>query len=527
MKHFAIILFFIGLFFSSEAQNSCTYSDQGTNNSYALNSGEVLCIESGVFTGTITSFDSDAEIRVSNGAIFQPSSMQNVNGLITNNGIVKLMTSNTIGSNFSVSNDSGAVFQWNVAQVFTDMISVTNHKDAEMVFYTPFDISQGATMLNEGILKVKNNLSVQDGSVLSNEGVIFLTGNLDVSGMLFNSGLMKVTGYTNISSTALFTNKCSYFGKNTFTNGSNLTENYGYMNIYGGEAGNCKFVNNAQFYNDANGIIQSYEFDNNHNIIGSGSFTAQSLSRNFGSFGADGGGINFYDITPSNNQIFDVQQVLPDNSVSKTTMSVYDTTYISANCNQIAFPAFYSPLPVVITEFETTVPDCIPNLYWKTSQEKNSNYFELERKSEKDIAFHRIASINAAGHSDLELQYTYIDESLPNGNYQYRLKIVDLDGQYAYSRVSNVQVFCGNTGLTNVYPNPASDILNIAFPANGDDTYSIGIYDITGRLVYKNQYEFTNGFNKIKIPVDNLQNGYYSLLITNNVHTESFKFLKN
>ncbi len=527
MKHFAIILFFIGLFFSSKAQNSCTYSDNGTNGSYALSSGEVLCIESGMFTGSITNFDSDAEIRVSNGAIFQPASMQNVNGLITNKGTVRLLTSNTIGSNFSISNDSGAVFQWNVAQVLTDIISVTNHKDAEMVFYTPLDINYGATMLNEGILKVKNGLSVQDGSVLSNEGVIFLTGNLDVSGMLFNSGVMKVAGYTNISSTGLFTNKCSFFGKNSFTNESNLTENYGYINIYGNEAGNSKFINNAQFFNDANGIIQSFEFDNNNNIIGAGAFTAQSLSRNFGSFGADGGGINFYDITPSNNQIFDVQQVLPDNSVSKTTMSVYDTTYISANCNQIAFPAFYSPLPVVITQFETTVPNCIPNLYWKTAREKNCDRFELERKSETDIIFHKIASITASGNSDLELEYSYTDENLPNGNYQYRLKIVDLDGQYAYSRVSNVQVFCGNAGATNVYPNPASDVLNIALHTNADDTYHILIHDITGRLVYQNKYGFTNGFNKIAIPVASLQNGYYNVLITNNINTESFKFLKN
>lgn len=94
------------------------------------------------------------------------------------------------------------------------------------------------------------------------------------------------------------------------------------------------------FYNGDNGIIQSNDFDNYSNITGTGSFTVQQVSRNFGHFGLDGGGINFYDMSPTGNQIFDVQQVIPDNSVSKIAVNLYDTMYISGNCNQMIFPDF-------------------------------------------------------------------------------------------------------------------------------------------------------------------------------------------
>ena len=104
---------------------------------------------------------------------------------------------------------------------------------------------------------------------------------------------------------------------------------------------------------------------------------------------------------------------------------------------------------------------------------------------------------------------------------------MDIDGNYMYSRVSNVQVFCGSTELTNVYPNPATEAVHVALNTNGGDTYYMAVYDVTGRLVYKNAYDFSNGFNTISIPVAHFQNGYYSLLITNNIKTESFKFLNN
>lgn len=528
MKHFALFFFLIFSSIVSNAQAGCTYSDQGSNAEYSLNAGEVLCIESGIFTGTISSFDVNAEIRVAAGATFQPSVLQNANGLINNKGVVKLSAAFILGTPFSVINDSGALFQWNVAQTFTGPISLVNRRNAEMDFFTTFDIPSGSDVLNEGMMIIKNGVHIQQGALLSNECVFHVYGDLSAEGVLFNSGLMKIAGFTEIGATAFFTNKCSYYGKNSITNLSMQAENYGYMHIYGADADNTKFINNAYFYMGDKALLQCHDFDNNSDMAGSGKITASHLSRNFGTFGADAGGLNFYDMSPSGIQIFDVQTVAPDLSVSANVANVYDTTYISENCSQMAFPDFNNvPLPVVLNAFETTAPDCIPHIYWQTAQETNSAYFELERKSDDGLSFEKIATVEAAGFSALEQEYTYIDANLPNGHYQYRLRIVDLDGRSAYSRVSQVQVFCGNTSTTNIWPNPATDYVNIGMQTNADDVYEAGLYDISGRLLYQVSREFNNGFNSFSIPLQNLTPGIYCLKVSNQIKTESFKFLKN
>lgn len=528
MKHFATLFLLIGLSLLANAQQNCTYTDLGSAATYSLSTGEVLCIESGVFTGQISSFTTGAEIRVAKGAVFQPSVLVNAEGLISNKGTVKLEVASQPGYNFSVVNDSGALFQWLVPQNFTMPVSIVNHRDAEMDFFTAFQLPGGSDLLNEGMLVVKNELTVHNNALLSNEGLIYVWGNLAVSGILFNAGLMKVAGFTNINSDAFFTNKCSFYGKNTWTNESMQTENYGYIDIYGNDAANCKFINNAHFLNDVKGIVQATDFDNHMQISGSGTFTIAQLSRNYGSFGADGGGINFYDMTPSAGQIFDVETVPPHLSVSAAVTGMYDTNYISENCNQMAFPDFINtPLPVLLSTLQVIAPDCIPQIIWKTVQERNSAYFELQRKASSEQQFSTISTITAAGDADAEISYAYTDERLANDNYQYRLKMVDKDGRFAYSRVSSVQLSCGGAASTAVYPNPAIDQLKVSLNANADDTYMLSIYDVTGRRVFNSSYNFSSGLQVINIPVAQWHQGYYTLLLTNNIKTESFKFLKN
>ncbi len=249
MRYIATFILLFTLSQLSKAQNVCTYSDNGSNNSYSLSSGQVLCIKSGIFTGTILNMDYNAEIRISKGATFQPSVMQNADGVITNYGTVLFTNPVVFGSNSSIKNDSDGIFKFNAQQVFSQGISVANGKDAQMEFLNAIDIAAGTNLLNEGIILCKQSLSVASGSLLSNEGVIYAGGNLVVEGTMYNAGIMKVIGYTNVNVNATFVNKCTYYSKFSFTNESNETENYGYIHIYGNDAINCGFINSTSFYN--------------------------------------------------------------------------------------------------------------------------------------------------------------------------------------------------------------------------------------------------------------------------------------
>jgi hypothetical protein len=67
----------------------------------------------------------------------------------------------------------------------------------------------------------------------------------------------------------------------------------------------------------------------------------------------------------------------------------------------------------------------------------------------------------------------------------------------------------------NVYPNPATDNVNVAFEAAGD--YTITITDMSGRVVSTNAYSNLSGAQNIAIPVAELMSGNYIISVANNV----------
>lgn len=97
---------------------------------------------------------------------------------------------------------------------------------------------------------------------------------------------------------------------------------------------------------------------------------------------------------------------------------------------------------------------------WSTTKEWESSHFEIER-AVKGVEFVKIGEVNAAGWSDVLMQYTFEDTALPLGetNVLYRLKQVDLTGEYHYSKVLSVKTsgVQFTTGVWRAYPNPTLD----------------------------------------------------------------------
>jgi hypothetical protein len=73
-------------------------------------------------------------------------------------------------------------------------------------------------------------------------------------------------------------------------------------------------------------------------------------------------------------------------------------------------------------------------------------------------------------------------------------------------------------GLMNslaVYPNPASDVVNVSFEANNAD-YTIAIVDLQGRVMSSQELSSLNGAQSIAFPVSNLAKGSYIVTISSN-----------
>ena len=92
------------------------------------------------------------------------------------------------------------------------------------------------------------------------------------------------------------------------------------------------------------------------------------------------------------------------------------------------------PLPVKLSSFTGRYSNGIATLDWQTSQELNSDYFELFRSYDA-IEFVSVAKIASAGFSNIIKNYNYNDRIGGANNVYYRLKQVDINGKETFSSI--------------------------------------------------------------------------------------------
>lgn len=165
-----------------------------------------------------------------------------------------------------------------------------------------------------------------------------------------------------------------------------------------------------------------------------------------------------------------------------------------------------TPLPVTLTTFTGTQQERTALLNWSTTHEANSDRFEIQRGNNgKDWV--TLGSVAANGESPERQNYSFADSEPVAGQNLYRLKMVDLDGSLAYSRI--ISVYFKTDFKISVYPNPATDFIRISTEQN-DPTgvAAVGIYNLAGSLIS------TNSQVSDTVDVKNLQSGNYIVKIT-------------
>ena len=166
---------------------------------------------------------------------------------------------------------------------------------------------------------------------------------------------------------------------------------------------------------------------------------------------------------------------------------------------------------------------------WTTASESNNNYFELERSAD-GINFVAIEKINSQNSNSTQpLNYTTVDNQPLNGKSYYRLKQVDIDGQYSYS--SLVIVNCNNSVIASpvvtIFPNPVTENLTLnILGLPGKKT--IMIYDVLGQEMMNNIIMSEDDNIQQVLDVSSLAKATYILrLDVNNELFQILKFVKN
>ncbi|WP_118975213.1 zinc-dependent metalloprotease [Taibaiella koreensis] len=133
------------------------------------------------------------------------------------------------------------------------------------------------------------------------------------------------------------------------------------------------------------------------------------------------------------------------------------------------------PLPVTLQSFTASPKGCGIALQWTTSNERHFDHFELERSND-GIQFDMIARISS-GNGNI---YGYEDKALKDGDYYYRLRMVDADASFAYSPVASTRLSCHGQNSVAVFPNPAKDKVTIR---TSNAVVQLNLSTVSGQLL--------------------------------------------
>jgi Secretion system C-terminal sorting domain len=167
------------------------------------------------------------------------------------------------------------------------------------------------------------------------------------------------------------------------------------------------------------------------------------------------------------------------------------------------------PLPITLEYFTAKKNNTISSLLnWKTTQEINTAFFDVERSTDA-IVFKKIGKVNAAGNSTIAILYSFIDNNPEQGINYYRLRQVDIDGRYMYTPARQVIFDKLNAGTVKYYPNPTNGMLTVELSAtNSHETRVINICNAVGAVINQFKVSASSG-TKMHIDLSRYAKGTY------------------
>lgn len=379
-------------------------------------------------------------------------------------------------------------------------------------------IPSGSTLnVNESV--TCQNCTFSGGTLsISNE-----TLNIQYAGSLtttyFNGTTVLVSGTSQVIVNAPLSLTSASF---TFSNTSSMTTSY---NVSLSASKIYLYDNSSMTANG--GSSTTIDLSNSSQIvIGDASTTSKAI------FTVSGPTLNLYDNSDvalaNQNSVYYNWSNYNYASSSAATGKSYTSSGVAINCgsgytHSCSNPAVYGPatlsaagvvagttLPIVLTGFSAVLNnDHGVTLDWNTEEEVNFSHFIIERSADGET-WVEIGTVEAKGNSQTETAYSYVDGQPLTGTNFYRLTEVNLDNSYIYSPV--VVVRTTTLAQITLFPNPASNYINVSLGGNTPSTVTVLLTSAAGQRLAEKQA--TGGAGTIvTIPVENVVSGIYIITV--------------
>jgi hypothetical protein len=211
-----------------------------------------------------------------------------------------------------------------------------------------------------------------------------------------------------------------------------------------------------------------------------------------------------------------------------------------------------APLPVELTSFTGFVNNENIMLSWATATEVNNYGFEIERntplnplsRGEVEGVWEKIGFVYGNGNSNSPKSYSFVDDDVSAGSFLYRLKQIDNDGKFEFSKTVEVLVIKPDAfALEQNYPNPFNPATKIKYtiptspqspPSKGGEANQgwftvLKVFDVLGNevatLVNETQ---PPGNYEVEFNADKISSGiyFYRLQAGNIVETKKMILLR-
>jgi hypothetical protein len=159
-------------------------------------------------------------------------------------------------------------------------------------------------------------------------------------------------------------------------------------------------------------------------------------------------------------------------------------------------------LPVTLISFNASKdPEgATALLNWQTASETHSDRFDIER-SQDGKKWINIGNVTASGDKKTSSWYSFSDKSPLDGENLYRLKMIDKDDSFSFSRIQSLNF----DSQISSYPNPVKDLLKI----KGATIGKVQLINNAGKVVFSSDNIPTEGIDMVSLSA-----GVYLVRIT-------------